>query len=84
MYTIEEFGAMVRRKFGGDNYISDVILGELFLNKFPFTAVKSKNQKTTSIKRTAVAAKVLNKDNQHFIFCFSYFLNSLQQKIKIL
>ena len=36
MYTIEEFGVMVRRKFVGDNYISDVILGELFLNKFPF------------------------------------------------
>ena len=43
MYTIEEFGAMVRRKFGGDNYISDVILGELFLNKFPFYSCK--NQK---------------------------------------
>ena len=42
MYTIEEFGAMVRRKFGGDNYISDVILGELFLNKFPFYSCKIK------------------------------------------
>ena len=42
MYTIEEFGVMVRRKFGGDNYISDVILGELFLNKFPFNSCKIK------------------------------------------
>ena len=42
MYTIEEFGVMVRRKFGGDNYISDVILGELFLNKFPFYSCKIK------------------------------------------
>jgi len=54
-----------------------------FLANFLFTAVKSKNQKTTSIKRTAVAAKVLNKDNQHLIFSFSYFQCSLQQKIKI-
>ena len=45
MYTIEEFGAMVRRKFGGDNYISDVILGELFLNKFPFYSCKFKKSK---------------------------------------
>ena len=45
MYTIEEFGAMVRRKFGGDNYISDVILGELFLNKFPFYSFKIKKSK---------------------------------------
>ena len=42
MYTIEEFGAMVRRKFGGDNYISDVILCELFLSKFPFYSCKIK------------------------------------------
>ena len=42
MYTIEEFGAMVRWKFGGDNYISDVILGELFLNKLPFYSCKIK------------------------------------------
>lgn len=45
MYTIEEFGDMVRRKFGGDNYISDVILGELFLNKFPFYSCKIKKSK---------------------------------------
>ena len=45
LYTIEEFGAEVRRKFGGDNYISDVILGELFLSKFPFYSCKIKKSK---------------------------------------
>mgnify|MGYP006272936581 CR=1 FL=1 len=33
LYTIEEFGSVVRRKFGGDNYISDVMLAEIFLAK---------------------------------------------------
>ena len=45
LYTIDEFGAMVRRKFGGGNYISDVILGELFLSKFPFYSCKIKKPK---------------------------------------
>ena len=45
LYTIEEFGVEVRRKFGGDNYISDVILGELFLSKFPFYSCKIKKSK---------------------------------------
>ena len=35
LYTVEEFGSAVRNKFGGDNYISNVILGEMFLTKFP-------------------------------------------------
>ena len=42
LYTIEEFGSIVRNKFGGDNYISDVILGELFLSKYPFYSCKIK------------------------------------------
>ena len=42
LYTIEEFGSIVRNKFGGDNYISDIILGELFLAKYPFYSCKIK------------------------------------------
>ena len=42
LYTIEEFGSIVRNKFGADNYISDVILGELFLAKYPFYSCKIK------------------------------------------
>tara|TARA_B100000035_G_scaffold312891_1_gene325330 strand:+ start:818 stop:1027 length:210 start_codon:yes stop_codon:yes gene_type:complete len=42
LYTIEEFGSIIRNKFGGDNYISDVILGELFLSKYPFYSCKIK------------------------------------------
>ena len=35
LYTIEEFGSVLRSKFGGDNYISNVMLAELFLAKYP-------------------------------------------------
>lgn len=42
LYTVEEFGSAVRNKFGGDNYISNVILGELFLDKYPFYSCKIK------------------------------------------
>ena len=42
LYTIEEFGSIIRNKFGGDNYISEVILGELFLAKYPFYSCKIK------------------------------------------
>tara|TARA_B000000475_G_C15644672_1_gene303120 strand:- start:96 stop:305 length:210 start_codon:yes stop_codon:yes gene_type:complete len=42
LYTIKEFGSIIRNKFGGDNYISDVILGELFLAKYPFYSCKIK------------------------------------------
>ena len=35
LYTVEEFGSVVRNKFGGDNYISNVMLAELFLAKYP-------------------------------------------------
>ena len=42
LYTIEEFGSIIRNKFGGDNYISDVILGELFLFKYPSYSCKIK------------------------------------------
>ena len=35
LYSIEEFGLAIRNKFGGDNYISNVMLGEMFLAKYP-------------------------------------------------
>ena len=35
LYSIEEFGSALRNKFGGDNYISNVMLAELFLAKYP-------------------------------------------------
>ena len=34
LYTVEEFGSVLRNKFGGDNYISNVMLAELFLSKY--------------------------------------------------
>tara|TARA_B100000963_G_C22632215_1_gene675546 strand:+ start:1241 stop:1453 length:213 start_codon:yes stop_codon:yes gene_type:complete len=46
LYTIEEFGSVVRKKFGGDNYISDVILAELFLAKYPSYSCKIKKPET--------------------------------------
>ena len=33
LYTVEEFGSELRNKFGADNYISNVMLGELFPKK---------------------------------------------------
>ena len=51
LYTIEEFGSIIRNKFGGDNYISDVILGELFLAKYPFYSCKIKKPENYNPKR---------------------------------
>tara|TARA_B100001063_G_scaffold114447_1_gene106982 strand:- start:862 stop:1074 length:213 start_codon:yes stop_codon:yes gene_type:complete len=45
LYTVEEFGAEVRKKFGGDNYISNVMLAELFLAKYPVYSCKIKKSK---------------------------------------
>tara|TARA_B100001109_G_C18610805_1_gene356879 strand:+ start:305 stop:517 length:213 start_codon:yes stop_codon:yes gene_type:complete len=45
LYTIEEFGSVVRRKFGGDNYISDVMLAEIFLAKHPTYSCRIKKSK---------------------------------------
>ncbi len=39
-FTIEEFGANLRDKFGGDNYISNVMLAEIFLAKYPIYSCK--------------------------------------------
>ena len=35
LYTIEEFGFTLRNKFGADNYISNIMLAEIFLSKYP-------------------------------------------------
>ena len=46
LYTIEEFGNAVRNKFGGDNNISNVMLGEIFLAKYPVYSCKIKKLKS--------------------------------------
>jgi hypothetical protein len=46
IYTIEEFGAKIRSKFGADNNISDIVLAEIFLARYPMYSCiikKSKN-----------------------------------------
>ncbi len=45
LYTIDEFGFEIRKKFGAENYISDIMLGELFLAKYPTYSCKIKKPK---------------------------------------
>lgn len=45
LYTIEEFGSLLRGKFGGDNHISNVVLAEIFLAKYPTCTCKIKKSK---------------------------------------
>ena len=45
LYTIEEFGSVLRNKFGGNNYISNVMLAEIFLAKHPTYSCKIKKPK---------------------------------------
>jgi hypothetical protein len=45
LYTIGEFGSVLRNKFGGNNYISNVMLAEIFLAKHPVYYCKIKKQK---------------------------------------
>ena len=45
LYTLEEFGSTLRNKFGADNYISNVMLAEIFLNKYPVYSCKIKKPK---------------------------------------
>ena len=44
-YTIEEFGYVIRTKFGGDSNISNVMLGEIILSKYPVYSCKIKKLK---------------------------------------
>jgi hypothetical protein len=50
-YTIEEFGSILRNKFGGDNFISNVMLTEIFLAKHPLYSCKIKKSKSHVPKR---------------------------------
>ena len=45
LYTIEEFGYIIRSKFGGDENISNVMLGEIILAKYPVYSCKIKKSK---------------------------------------
>ena len=45
LYSIEEFGLAIRNKYGGDDYISDVMLGEMFLAKYPMYSCNIKKPK---------------------------------------
>ena len=45
LYSVEEFGSVIRSKFGEDSYISNVMLAELFLAKFPVYSCKIKKSK---------------------------------------
>ena len=45
VYSIEEFGASIRKKFGADNNISNLIFGEIFLSKYPIYSCKIKKDK---------------------------------------
>jgi hypothetical protein len=42
LYNIEEFGATLRNKFGADNNISNVMLAEIFLAKYPMYSCQIK------------------------------------------
>ena len=46
LYTVEEFGSTIRRKVGADDYISNIVLAEIFLTKYPVYScmiIKPKN-----------------------------------------
>lgn len=45
LYTFEDFGYTLRNKFIADNYISNVMLVEIFLNKYPVYSCKIKKSK---------------------------------------
>jgi hypothetical protein len=42
LYNVEEFGATLRNKFGADNNISNVMLAEIFLTKYPMYSCQIK------------------------------------------
>jgi len=45
LYTIEEFGSLLRNKFGANSFISNVMLAELFLSKYPIYTCNIKKSK---------------------------------------
>ena len=52
LYTTEEFGSILRNKFGADNYISNVMLAEIFLAKHPTYSCKIKKSKNHISQKT--------------------------------
>tara|TARA_B100000767_G_scaffold150907_1_gene142066 strand:+ start:476 stop:688 length:213 start_codon:yes stop_codon:yes gene_type:complete len=52
LYTIEEFGSALRNKFGGENYISNIMLAEIFLNKYPVYSCKIKKSSNHVSKKS--------------------------------
>ena len=42
LYTLEEFGSTVRNKFGADHSVSNVMLAEIILSKYPIYNCKIK------------------------------------------
>lgn len=42
LYDIEEFGAILRKKFGANNKISNCMLAEIFLFQYPTYSCKIK------------------------------------------
>ena len=44
-FTIQEFGAAIRKKFGADKTVSDFILGQIFIAKYPVYSCKIKKSK---------------------------------------
>ena len=53
-YTIEEFGSALRNKFGADNYISNIMLAEIFLAKYPLYSCKIKKPKNYVSQKNCV------------------------------
>ena len=35
LYSLEEFGLLIRNNFGGDNNVSNIMLAEIFFSKYP-------------------------------------------------
>ena len=44
-FTIQEFGAAIRKKFGADKTVSDFMLGQIFIAKYPAYSCKIKKSK---------------------------------------
>ena len=44
-YTIQEFGAAIRKKIGADKTVSDFMLGQIFIAKYPVYSCKIKKSK---------------------------------------
>ena len=55
MYSIEEFGSAVREKLGGDNYLSNLTLGQMFLDKYPVYSCQIKKPENHISKKDAAA-----------------------------